>query len=109
MNQAEEKSILDLFSRYQGKIEQENNMIKLKRINDLVHRGKIKCVPCLVSIVDHGDMEYRWSVRAEEKTCEILGGSSIGFETLEEALQNAKRKLEHYRFPFQEAEQTTLF
>lgn len=101
----------ELFSLYKGKAESKVfGYIVFTNVNDLTdHWGKKKKVECKIEI----SMSYivdpkRYSVSAEEKTLEIIGGQLSGNMTKEEALAHAEKMLERYCFKHIEMEQLSL-
>lgn len=101
----------ELFSHYKGKVETDTGHIKLVNNNELKdYWGNVKKVECTISI----GMSYivdpkRYSVSAEERTLEIIGGCSSGNLTKEDALAQTNRMLAKYQYKQKETEQTSLF
>lgn len=110
----------ELFSHYVGEVEQKitdsiyypyeitisnANRLITKRTDGTVFADRY--VKCCVT-VEYGEKDG-YGVMAEEKTYEILGGSSCGQMTKSEAMERAKRELMRYNFKPIEAEQLSLF
>lgn len=101
----------ELFSQYKGKTESKTlGSLSFTNKNMLDDRGKQRKVECEIIITYSYIVDpKRFSVRAEEKTYEILGGSSCGSLTEEEALNQAKRSIERYQFEHIDEEQLSLW
>ena len=108
MTQSEKDRILDLFNQYEGKIFETDDHITIENTNLISNGIKTKRVLCTVRIVHYNRRElFQWSVEAEEKGLEIIGGCALPCDDLDEALQVAKRELVRYNFVLNE--QTSLF
>ena len=108
MTQSEKDRILDLFNQYEGKIFETDNHITIENTNMISNGIKSKRVLCTVRIVHYNRRElFQWSVKAEEKGLEIIGGCALPCEDLDEAISRAKRELVRYNFSL--ADQTRLF
>ena len=108
MNQQEKARILDLFNQYEGKIFETDEHISIESVNLIGNNVRSKRNLCTVRIVNYNRRElFQWSVEAEERGLEILGGCALPCDDLNEALQVAKRELVRYNFSLNE--QTSLF
>ena len=101
------EAILALFEQYMGEITIEDETISIQARNFITdHWGKLHKIMCKVeATIRFGGI----SVSAEEATLSIIGGSSCGQNSLEEALKIAENKLKRYNFVKKESEQTSLF
>lgn len=106
-----QKPFMDVLSHYKGKITSEPGALKIVANNPLIdHKGLVKKVECSIQVRQSFIVDpHRFQVWAEEKTLEILGGSSCGSMTKAEAIDKLEKQLEKYRFKRTEAEQMTLF
>lgn len=101
---------LELLSHYKGKISTDNDRISFSNVNTLRWHDKDRKVLCSIDIYMSFLAEPdRYRVQMEEKTYEILGGSSSGSLTKDEALEKVKKGLERYCFPKKDMEQLGLF
>ena len=108
MTDKEKSRILNLFTEYEGKIFETDNHITIENTNMISDGIKAKRVLCTVRIVHYNRRElFQWSVEAEERGLEILGGCGLPCDDLDEALRKAERQLEKYNF--KRVEQTKLF
>lgn len=104
-------AFIELFETYIGTLKQDSGRLVFTSVNDLVdHWGKHRKVECSITLV----MSYivdpkRFSVSAEEKTLEIIGGSSVGSLTFEEAMNRVKKELTRYNFRHKAGTQTSLW
>lgn len=86
--------IKELLSQYEGNLEIKEKEIVLTDINQL----KDKKVKCEISIkIDYLE-NYKYSLSAEEKTYEILGGVSMPLNTEEEVIKHLNHLLTRYNF-----------
>lgn len=101
---------IEMFSHYKGYVEEKPGEIKISSKNTILdYWGKPRKVECQVAICMSFVVDpNRYSVRAEEKTLEILGGSSTGYLSKEEALYRAKKELDRYCFEHKEYEEIPL-
>lgn len=92
------KKIKELLSQYEGNLEIKEKEIVLTDINQL----KDKKVKCEISIkIDYLE-NYKYSLSAEEKTYEILGGVSMPLNTEEEVIKHLNHLLTRYSFKIKE-------
>lgn len=109
-NYESQDAFTELFSHYKGITEEKPGEIRITNRNTITdYWGNPKKVDCVVEvhisfIVDPN----RYSVQAEEKTLEILGGCSCGCLSKEEALSRAKIELERFCFKKKEIEEIPL-
>lgn len=90
--------IKELLSQYEGNLEIKEKEIVLTDINQL----KDKKVKCEISIkIDYLE-NYKYSLSAEEKTYEILGGVSMPLNTEEEVIKHLNHLLTRYSFNLKE-------
>ena len=108
MTDKEKSRILNLFTEYEGTTYEDENRITIEAVNLIGNNVRSKRNLCTVRIVNYNRRElFQWSVEAEERGLEILGGCALPCDDLDEALQVAKRELVRYNFSLNE--QTSLF
>ena len=108
MTQAEKDRILNLFEQYEGTIYEGENHITIEANNLISNTIRTKLNKCTVRIVYYDRRElFNWSVEAEERGLEILGGCGLPCDDLDEALRKAEKQLEKYNF--KRVEQISLF
>ena len=108
MTDKEKSLILNLFTQYEGKIFETDDHITIENTNMISDGIKAKRVLCTVRIVHYNRRElFQWSVEAEERDLEIIGGCALSCEDLDEAISRAKRELVRYNFSLNE--QISLF
>lgn len=88
--------IKELLSQYEGNLEFKNKEIVLTDINLL----KDKKVKCEINIKQDYLENYKYSLSAEEKTYEILGGVSTPLNTEEKVIEHLNHLLTRYNFKF---------
>ena len=101
----------ELFQEWKGNIKTEQDTVTFKAINELRdYWGKIHKVECDIKVTISFIVDpKRYSVWAEEKTCEIIGGSASGSLTKDEALNRVKKELVRYNFQQRKNMQIALF
>lgn len=105
------QQIREILLKYNGKMKEEPGRITFTNTNEITDwQGKKHKVPCEIAIrmsfiVDPN----RYSVSMEEKTLAILGGSSCGHLTREEAMKEVRKGLKKYCFTRNAGEQLSLF
>lgn len=92
------KKIKELLSQYKGNLEIKEKEIVLTDINQL-NGKKVKCE---ISIKQDYLENYKYSLSAEEKTYEILGGVSMPLNVEEEVIEYLNRLLTRYSFKLKE-------
>ena len=108
MTDKEKSRILNLFTEYEGTIYEGENHITIEANNLISNTIRTKLNKCTVRIVYYDRRElFNWSVEAEERGLEILGGCGLPCDDLDEALRKAKKQLERYNF--KRVEQISLF
>ena len=108
MTDKEKSRILNLFTEYEGTIYEDDNHITIEANNLISNTIRTKLNKCTVRIVYYDRRElFNWSVEAEERGLEILGGCGLPCDDLDEALRKAERQLEKYNF--KRVEQISLF
>ena len=108
MTDKEKSRILNLFTEYEGTIYEDENRITIESVNLIGDNVRSKRNLCTVRIVHYNRRElFQWSVEAEERGLEIIGGCALPCEDLDEAIGRAKRELVRYNFSL--ADQTRLF
>jgi hypothetical protein len=108
MTDKERSRILNLFAEYEGTIYESENRITIEADNLISNTIRTKLNKCTVRIVYYDRRElFNWSVEAEERGLEILGGCGLPCDDLDEALRKAERQLEKYNF--KRVEQISLF
>ena len=108
MTDKDKSRILNLFTEYEGTIYEDENRITIEADNLISNTIRTKLNKCTVRIVyyDRGEL-FNWSVEAEERGLEILGGCGLPCDDLDEALRKAEKQLEKYNF--KRVEQISLF
>lgn len=108
------EEFVELFCNYNGTITQKANepgRLEFSSVNDLVdYWGKHHKVLCKITVNKSFIVDpKRYSVWADEKTCEIIGGSARGSLTKDEALERVQKELVRYNFQQRRNMQTSLF
>ena len=108
MTDKEKSRILNLFTEYEGTTYEDENRITIEANNLIGNNVRSKRNLCTVRIVNYNRRElFQWSVEAEERGLEIIGGCALPCEDLGEAISRAKRELVRYNFSLNE--QISLF
>lgn len=94
------KEIKSLFHQLKGTITETDNNIELTSINEIKGK-KVQC-----SLTAHKS-DYGYSIGADEKTYELIGGVGTPCKTEQDAIKELKHLIERYNFKYKE--QLNLF